>query len=247
VRPPRTLIFFVGVIADIRPRIGPSGHVFKEKLLRVLSDTNVKLYFPSEFGVDHTVHDFPHGEWDQKKRHFELAQSLIPDVHICRVYVGLFLEDSIGPWFGFNTKQGRYEAVGSKDSIISFTAMGDVGKAVAALALTPREAIPKEVHISGDDLTFSDIAKIMAEAGAGNIDVSQIDLLGYKKEVLREPTKDPAPYLRFLMGEGNINHTAQGLGSDNDLTNPEEKNWRWKKVTDLAKETHGRPWADYPW
>lgn len=42
--------------------IGASGHEFKEKLLRAFPSTGVQVYFPSEFGVDHYVHDFPHGE-----------------------------------------------------------------------------------------------------------------------------------------------------------------------------------------
>lgn len=73
----------------------------------------MRLYFPSEFGVNHYLHDFEHDEWNAKKHHFRLAGELIPNIRVCRVYAGLFLEESVGPWFGFFTKQGRYEAVGS--------------------------------------------------------------------------------------------------------------------------------------
>ena len=60
--------------------VGPPGHSFKEKLVQALPHTNVQVYFPSEFSVDHYVHDFPHLEWDQKKKHLALAQQLVPNV-----------------------------------------------------------------------------------------------------------------------------------------------------------------------
>ncbi|KAF7587787.1 hypothetical protein BBP40_006697, partial [Aspergillus hancockii] len=113
--------------------IGPTGHTFKDQLLRALPKTNVKVYFPSEFGVNHYIHDFAHLEWDAKKTHFNLARSLVPDIKICRVFCGLFMEDSIGPWFGFDTRAGVYEVVGDGRVPVSFTGLEDVGRVVAAL------------------------------------------------------------------------------------------------------------------
>ncbi|EAW12303.1 isoflavone reductase family protein [Aspergillus clavatus NRRL 1] len=227
--------------------IGASGHAFKEKLLRALPQTGVQVYFPSEFGVDHYVHDFPHGEWGQKKRHYALAQELVPQVKVCRVFCGLFLEDSIGPWFGFDTRNGRYESVGSSKMPISFTGCEDVGRAVASLAAMPVMAIPEVVHVGGDSKSIADIAKIMEEAGAGEIAVTEIDLVEYKREKTAEVSNKPAAYLRFLMGENKINQTPSGLGNDNELVNHEEKTWKWKTMKDLAQATEGRPWKDFPW
>ncbi|KAF4263857.1 hypothetical protein CNMCM8714_008009 [Aspergillus fumigatus] len=226
--------------------IGASGHEFKEKLLRAFPSTGVQVYFPSEFGVDHYVHDFPHGEWDQKKRHFELAGQLIPQVKVCRVFCGLFLEDSIGPWFGFDTVRGRYGSVGSAKSLVSFTGLEDVGKTVASLAAMPLMSIPEVVHIAGDTRSIEEIAKVMG-AGAGPIEITEVDLMKYKEETTGKVSNDPASYLRFLMGENKINHTASGLGSDNDLINLQQKTWKWKTMKDLAKSTNGRPWKDFPW
>lgn len=227
--------------------IGASGHEFKEKLLRAFPSTGVQVYFPSEFGVDHYVHDFPHGEWDQKKRHFELAGQLIPQVKVCRVFCGLFLEDSIGPWFGFDTVRGRYGSVGSAKSLVSFTGLEDVGKTVASLAAMPLMSIPEVVHIAGDTRSIEEIAKVMEGAGAGPIEITEVDLMKYKEETTGKVSNDPASYLRFLMEENKINHTASGLGSDNDLINLQQKTWKWKTMKDLAKSTNGRPWKDFPW
>lgn len=197
--------------------------------------------------MDHYIHDFLHLEWDTKKKHFALAQKLIPVTKICRVFCGLFIEDSIGPWFGFDTKNGRYESVGSVRSPISFTALEDVGRVVASLATLARDEIPDTVHIGGDTRNFLEIAEIMKDGGAGQIDVSETPLDEYKKEVTTKTAWDPAPYLRFLMGENKINHSAGALGNDNTLVNPNGDLWTWKSLTDLARETSGKPWGEFPW
>ncbi|PLB54077.1 isoflavone reductase family protein [Aspergillus steynii IBT 23096] len=227
--------------------VGPSGHSFKEKLLHALPHTDVQVYFPSEFGVDHYVHDFAHLEWDQKKRHLALARELVPRVKVCRVFCGLFLEDSIGPWFGFDTQNGKYESVGSSGELVSFTSLGDVGRAVAALCALPTERVPEVVHLAGDTRSVAEIAEIMKDGGAGSVEVTEVELQRYKDETTAEASWDPAAYLRFLMGEGRINHTSKGLGNANELVNPGEKLWEWKSLGDLAKETGGRPWKDFAW
>ncbi|XHG05763.1 hypothetical protein AWENTII_008976 [Aspergillus wentii] len=229
--------------------IGPEGHAFKETLLRGLPATSVKLYIPSEFGVDHYVHDFPHVEWDAKKHHMDLASKLLgqSDTKICKVFAGLFLEDSIGPWFGFNTAKGHYEAVGDSSRRISFTSMEDVGRAVATLVSSSIDAVPEQIHLSGDSKSVEEIAQIMQENGSGSIKVSCIDLEEYKSKILARPSGTPERYLRFLMGEGKIDHTQDGIGNGNDIVNANETNWKWKSMQDLAHETGGRPWADFKW
>ncbi|GLA69227.1 hypothetical protein AtubIFM55763_008410 [Aspergillus tubingensis] len=242
--------------------IGPSGHSFKEKLFHAIPQSSIQVYFPSEFGVNHYVHDFPHREWDAKMKHMALAEQLLllntqdpspKKVKICRVFCGLFLEDSIGPWFGFDTKRGRYECVGSSEVKVSFTSLGDVGRCVAALASLGTDEVPEVVHVAGDSRSVGEIAEVMGEFGGGEIEVVEVALEGYKREVLEgmKESWDPAPYLRFLMGEGKIMHTARdgggGLGDDRELVNPGERLWKWETLRDLARREAGRPWGDYVW
>jgi hypothetical protein len=95
-----------------------------------MAGNSVSLYFPSEFGVDHTYHDFPQAERGGKKRHCDLAKKIAPDIKVCRVFIGLIREDSIGPWFGYDTTNSIYEAVGSSDVGISLTGLTVVGRVV---------------------------------------------------------------------------------------------------------------------
>lgn len=229
--------------------IGPTGHSFKDALLRAIpSSPTVKLYIPSEFGVDHTVHDFPHEEWNHKKTHFSLAQEILSSkTKVCRIFIGLFTEASIGPWFAFDTKNAIYEAVGSADMPISFTSLEDTGRVIARVASMPLDQIPPQIHVASDTLTIKELARIMEDAGSDPIRIEEVDLARYKETVIREGTTDPSKYLRFLMGEGKINHTQQGLGNDNELVNPGERLWKWKSMKEYAEDTKGRPWVDYEW
>ena len=228
-------------------RLGPDGHSFEDELVRSLPRTAVKLYFPSEFGADYTIHDFLQPEWDRRRRHYDLAaETLSPgNTKICRVFVGLLLEDSVGPWFGFDTKSGRYESVGKEEAgRTSYTSKDDIGKAVAALASLPVWEVPEIVHLAGDSMTMNEVAKVMTGAGAGEIEVSSIELENYKEEALQNRKETPEEHLRFLMGEGKLDHSHIGLGNDNDMVNPKQQRWKWKTVSDLAKDTGGRPWGD---
>ncbi|KAJ5206112.1 hypothetical protein N7472_002560 [Penicillium cf. griseofulvum] len=160
---------------------------------------------------------------------------------ICRVFCGLFLEDSIGPWFGLDTQNGKFTSVGSSHTRVSFTSLDDVGRTVASLATMPVEKIPEIVHVGGDSRSVAEIAGIMESAGAGRIDINCLPYEEYKAKTIAEPSWDPAAYMWFLMGDGSIAHIPGFLGNDNDVVNPGQRLWKWKTVEDLAKETNGQP------
>ncbi|CAI7661629.1 unnamed protein product [Penicillium discolor] len=151
--------------------IGPAGHDFKTKIAAAPPQTNIRVYFPSEFGVDHYGHDFAH-----------------LNIKICRVFCGLFLEDSIGPWFGLGTQNEKYISVGPSRTPESFTSLGDVGRTVASLATLPAEKIPDVVHVGGGSRSIAEIARTMESAGAGLIDIDCLPYEKYKKETTAEPS-----------------------------------------------------------
>lgn len=223
------------------------ARLFKEHLLQAIPRTDVQFYFPSEFGVDHYDHKFRHLVWGEKREHMAHVRDRIPSVATCRVFCGLFLEDAIGPWFGFDTKHGRYESIGASSTKVSYTSIADVGRVVASLAAFPKERLPRVVHTAGDSRSMKEIAAIMGEHGGGPIEVTEQPFSEYHDTTISEQSPDPAPYIRFLMGEGKINHTESGLGCENDIVNSGGKFWKWKTMEDLAKETRGKPWGDWEW
>ncbi|KAK6341639.1 hypothetical protein TWF696_008708 [Orbilia brochopaga] len=213
---------------------------FKSKLAAAIASptSSVKLYLPSEFGVDHYLHDFQHPEWDKKKAHFEAAARR-KDLKICRVFPGLFLEHSIGPWYGLDPKTGKYEVIGTGTNPVSFTSIPDIGKAVAsAVANISITDFPQNLYLSGDSATLKEIADMLAASGAAPaVEISSLDLEEFKAKTIATPDLDPASYLRFLMAEGKIDNRD---GNDNELVNPGEELWKWKTVEDqieiMAKE-----------
>jgi hypothetical protein len=133
--------------------------------------------------------------------------------------------------------------------LCSYTSKWDLGKALAILASEPRSKLEKEIHLSGDAQSFSDIADIMIKAGGGPIEVTSLPLEQYKRYVVSHPTPTPERYLRFLIGEGKINHTkaAWSLGCQNELVDQYYLFGEWTTVKDHARETKGKPWADKIW
>ncbi|KAK6347840.1 hypothetical protein TWF718_005661 [Orbilia javanica] len=224
--------------------VSPVDKEFEKKIAAAVTSpsSNVKLYLPSEFGVDHYIHDFKHPVWGKKKEHFA-AVSGRSDLKVCLVFPGLFTEQSIGPWFGLNTKEGKYEFIGSGDTPVSFTSTADIGNAVAsALANIPIEGFPERLYFSGDSVTLRQVAGIMKDAGANEIEISNLGLAEYKAKTIAEAGPDPQPAacLRFLMAEGKINNEK----NDNELVNPGENLWKWRTMKDYARETRGRPWSN---
>lgn len=156
---------------------------------------------------------------------------------------------------------GRYESVGSADAKVSYTSLGDAGKVVAQLCRMQMGAAVEEVRVAGDTRSMREVAEMMVraqreaadkEGGPAPVDfeITELELGEYKRKVVQEGTKDPSKYLRFLMGEGKIEHSKEGgrlLGCDNEVVNPSETNWKWKTVEDYARDTKGRPWDDVKW
>lgn len=214
----------------------------------------VKLYFPSEFGVDHMLgggkdSDFGHIEWQKKKDHVELVhQSMAKgkDLKVCSVFVALMTEISFGPWFGIDTKNHKYECAGDPDQPASFTAFVDIGKALAVLASMAPAKLPEQVRVASDTVSYRQIAKIMEEAaGDGQkIEVTGLDTDAFKQHAFANPGDSPAVFIRFLMGNGKLDFSEKGLGNNNELINPGQKLWKWRTVKDYAAEVKGRPFCD---
>ena len=221
--------------------------------MRVLPKTSVKLYFPSEFGVDHTLHDFNVPEWDGKKKHFAFTKEVIngTNIQVCRLFTGLFLHSGIAPWYGFHTSKDVYQAVGSLDQSVSYTDISDIARVICSLAERAVQGykVREELRIAGTHSSFRKTAAIMTAAGAGEIDLRSVELQNFKDKALGRAYQDRSAIvcLRFIMGDRRGDYRPMnegGQGNDNENVNPGQKNFVWKTVEQLATETKGRPNAD---
>ena len=140
-----------------------------------------------------------------------------------------------------NTRKGLWEPIGSANIKSAYTAMEDIGKAIASLVRLPPSEIPDDVRIVGDNISFKAASEEMTAVSGNKIELKEIELGPYKKEVVMKTSGDPAGFIRFVMGEGNLDFSE----NDNELVNPGEKLWKWKTVKEYAKEVDGKPWFDY--
>lgn len=203
--------------------------------------------------MDHTLHDFSIPEWDGKKHHYELTKKVLQgtDIQVCRLFNGLFLHSGIGPWYGFHTSKDVYQVVGSVDQSNSYTDISDIARVVCILAQKAMsgEQVPAKLRIGGSQASVRQVAQAMTEAGAGDIELRSVNLEEFRSKALGRDYQDRGPIvcLRFLMGDGRIDYRPQidgGLGNDNELVNPGQKQFIWKSISDLAAETKGRPNAN---
>ncbi|KPI43229.1 uncharacterized protein AB675_7163 [Cyphellophora attinorum] len=233
-----------------------SGAALRDNIARALPKTALKVYFPSEFGVDHRLHDFNIPEWDGKRAHYDLVQKTLREnnnfgIIVCRLFVGLFLHSGISAAYGFDTAKSVYEAVGSLDQIMNYTDTSDVAKVVVDLStrVVRGMKIPQDLRIAGTHASFRDIASIMGKAGAENVELRSVDLQEFRERALarKYEDRDAVECLRFIMGDGRDDYRdvkEGGLGNDNVMVNGDERVFKWKTLEDLAVESQGRPNAD---
>ncbi|KZT30160.1 NAD-binding protein [Neolentinus lepideus HHB14362 ss-1] len=241
-----------GVQADILvSTLGINDAEAANKLARAAVKAGVKVYFPSEFGANHWKNDFTefeHEEWLHKKSHVSYIKKFAKDkMRVVSVYNGMLLEDTLGPWFGFDTSGGTYTFVGPRTTPFALTSKADIGRSLVFLSLlcmsSPKD-VSDEIHLAGSIVTVDDIAKAVSKESGKKIEVKEIDLKEFrektKKDTQSGKVENPAPHIRLIIGEGKMNFQQ----NDNELVNPGQKNWKWKTMVDYVREMEGEPCRD---
>ncbi|KAI0628747.1 NAD-P-binding protein [Trametes polyzona] len=208
--------------------------------------SGAKVYFLSEFGVDHRENDFPgfdHHDWDVKRElaaHAREAARGTP-TQVIAVYTGLFTELAFNV-IGFDLENNAFTCFGAPSQRISFTSTADVGRALArlsTLALEPLTAgkVPDELRISGSTASFEEVRDLVARARGVQKGVIGSEDLELRKRALRDtPGSHVADYIRVLMGEGKLDLSRENA---NSLVNPAEAFWKWKSVVDQLTPSPG--------
>jgi len=225
-------------ISTIGPGTNGDGHFAKQDLMEAAAAAGVKVYIPSEFGNDHRIRDFPHPEWDAKGAHQVSARKT--NMKVIAVYVGLFLEESFGAWIGLDTKNHLWQVAGKATSKVTYTGKDDVAKVAVALSLLASEnphKVPDHLRIDGTTHSTVDNLHTMESISGEKIKLEELDLHAFKRDAI-VTHKGNSYFLRFMMGEGNLDHSTD---HQNDVVNPKECHWKWKTVLDFAKETGGKP------
>ena len=83
---------------------------------------------------------------------------------------------------------------------------------------------------------MSEGGRLMSKAQSApkrGVSVTTADEAEHREKTLGSGARDHGRDLRFLMGNGSIDHRPQpegGIGSDNGLVNAGESRWKWKSM-----------------
>jgi len=233
----------------------PAGKM-KDLVIQAVAKAGVFVFFPSEFGCDHRLNEFPgyeHAEWTTKAVRDRAARELMKDkTKIISVYTSCILE-LIGPFMGYDTNNHKFTIVGSSSQRITFNSFYDIGRSVAELSLlalsrTNASTVPDYVRIAGTTQSILEIKEIVEKARkeAGIKDDHPIKIVSEDLEVHKQRVKERQQnehgrsvmgHLWILMAEGKMDFTAE---NDNELINPNQGVWKWKSMEDYVRSVDGK-------
>lgn len=151
-----------------------------------------------------------------------------------QIFCGIFMETAIpsGEWFGINLPVGRVEAVlprGRPEPRISFTAIADVGMAIAGVARYRPEDLPDTMRIAGDTLSIGEITDLWTEITRRPVQFHPVDLASFRQIA----NSSPSSMTRLTAAEGYLDFSAS---SHNEWVNAGGRVWQW---TTIAKSISG--------
>lgn len=225
--------------------IGGAADVdYMNKYAKEAVDAGVKVYIPSEFGIDHRgANDFHHELFDGKEAHYHYASSISGGkVKIVNLYVGLFLEDTfgLGETLGLDIKNGVYTSFGPAETPISFNSREDISSSIvriSVLAAADPNSVPDFTRINGSAASYNQLAALVGKARGTEIQVVEVDDAEAKKLL---STGDHWTRfwraLRYGYGHGLTDFTKD---NQNEILNPGQKYWKWKTMEEWVGETKG--------
>ncbi|TDL18394.1 NAD(P)-binding protein [Rickenella mellea] len=233
--------------------LGPAvGKDVLDNVADAAAAVGAKVYFPSEFGSDIRLNDFPgweHPVWAKKRAHFERAKEIAPGkMKVIALYTGAILEFTLAPRTGYDFANKKFTALGSPDTPIAFTSTQDIGRTLAQLSILctssadTRNSIPEIVRVAGTQVSVKQIAEIMGKESGDTIEVESVHLKEFKEELRKTYVSTGVKgaafpdFVRILIGEGKYDFST----NDNELVNAKESVWVWKSMQQYAKETKGK-------
>ncbi|KAI0737950.1 NAD-P-binding protein [Daedaleopsis nitida] len=232
---------FAGVDVIVNALPGNAPKEIKHAVVDAVVRSSTKVYFLSEYGVDHRLNDFPgyeHPEWSGKQDLAARARGQAKGKKIIALYTGPFLEIVFaGPILGFDIANNTFTTYGSPSTKLSSTSRVDIAKAIARLsilALDPATSakVPDELRIAGSTTTIEEIRDVVARVkGVEKGKIVSEDLAAHKKALSEKPGENFLGYLRVILGEGKVDFTD----NSNELVNPSQSLWKWKTVEEQIR------------
>jgi hypothetical protein len=159
---------------------------------------------------------------------------------------------------GFFAEEQVWYMPGTGKEPVAYTGKTDIALAVIELmklALKDPNSVPPHVRIVSDNLPPPEIVEIFNKAANGKTHIT-LKLITdeqakemFSKLIFEPPKGEEHSFDQQFMNEiatrvftmsgggGNLDFTE----NDNELVNPGESKWKWKRIEDYAKEVDGMP------
>ncbi|KAG8946363.1 hypothetical protein FRC04_011909 [Tulasnella sp. 424] len=207
--------------------------------VKAAAEAGVKVYIPTEFGIDHRKMPFEHPIWELKLAHDTYARSVSDGkLKVVSIFVGLFLDDTfpVGPALGLDTLGGVYTSVLSPDTRVSFLSRDDIASSVArisVLATANPASVPDYARINGSSISYRDLARLVGQVRGEEI---KLETMGEEEAKAAIKSGNFWVALRYTMGYGLTDFSTDNA---NEVINPGESQWKWKTVQEYVEETKG--------
>ncbi|KAG8940689.1 hypothetical protein FRC03_005178, partial [Tulasnella sp. 419] len=144
---------------------------------------------------------------------------------------------------GFDIANSKVTVIGTSQNRFTLTSKTDIGLSVAAVIALWKEnpsALPQTLHIASDTLSYGEVRDLLSKVYGREFQLETEDADEFTKNAIANLSNLDSnshtfvlPYLRLLHANGVGDHSV----NDNELINPGEKYWKWKKIADYVEET----------
>ncbi|KIO27366.1 hypothetical protein M407DRAFT_191683 [Tulasnella calospora MUT 4182] len=214
----------------------------KNALVRAAVDAGVKVYFPSEFGVDPRTLDVEAKIFASKVEQTDYAREVGKGaLKVVEIYNGGFLGQiaQYAPAVGIDIPNKTVTSVGqgSATARVTFTSERDIAYSTvrfAILAAQDPSSVADKVCISGTNASWSHLAELLSKEVGTKFEVKELDDAPLRKKI---EEGDFIAALRYAYGKGHVDLTTGQ--TSNELVNPGQELWKWETVEEYVKKTNG--------
>jgi len=196
----------------------------QQVLARIAKAAGVKLFVPSEYGID--TENATDGVFLAKKRFSEFLREI--DLPYVKIFTGLWTDYCITPSWGWQLDDGKATIGGIGDSPLSFVHRTDIARYVGYVFthIPPSELAWKILRIEAERTTFNKIAAGY-EAKTGK----KLEITRTPREVLAKKADD-GDLMAFLFHEWDLHGGTVGSPLTNDLY----PDWNPRSVIDAITQ-----------
>ncbi|KAG9017074.1 hypothetical protein FRB90_001853 [Tulasnella sp. 427] len=213
-----------------------------DNLARAAAEAGVKVYFPSEYGVDLRPLGKYGKPYEGKTIAADFARQLNGGVlKVISVYVGALLEIlfMFPAALGIDTSNRVVTVLGNPEAKFSSCSARNISSSIARLAILAVQdpkSVPDHVRLNGTTSSMKEIAEFIGKANGAEIKVNAQGAEALEAKI--ESDNDKLALARYVMGNGTMDYTNDNV---NELVNPNGSFWTWDSMEGEVTKTKGLP------